>query len=157
MRGYSIAGLALLLCAIQLMSCGGPEATDTVSSRTADSLARVRQADSLAALATAPFSGVWLIRGEGTRGEVQLEAAGDRGLNGAFIYEEVDANLEMQSSTGLISVIGRVDGDTLRADLFDPQGRLSSQAVFTVEGDSLRFTRTGAEINYPATFVATKE
>lgn len=157
MKRFAIATLTLGMVALQLMSCGGPQEQHTAAARAADSLAQVRRADSLAALVTAPFTGVWLINGAGKRGEVQLEAAGDRGINGAFVYEEVDANLEAQSSAELVSLSGRIENDTLRVDLFDPQGRPSSKGLFFVDGDTLRFIHMGAEASYPARFAAAKE
>jgi hypothetical protein len=101
------------------------------------------------------YAGVWSITSSNVKAQVQLNQS-NNDVTGTLEYKEFDNTGELQSSTGVLSLIGTVTDGVLKADIYDPKGTKASTATITVKGKELHFKLTGAQINYPSSFTAYK-
>lgn len=101
------------------------------------------------------YAGAWSITSSNVKAQVQLNQS-NNDVTGTLEYKEFDNTGELQSSTGVLSLIGTVTNGVLKADIYDPKGVKASTATITVKGKELHFKLTGAQINYPNSFTAFK-
>ncbi|MCB0446867.1 MAG: hypothetical protein KDD03_05040 [Gelidibacter sp.] len=101
------------------------------------------------------YSGVWSSKTATMQNNVVLNQNNTE-VTGMIMYKEFDGNGEEISSTGLLSVMGKVENEVLKVDIYDPKGIKSSTATLTQNGRELMFKLTGNKVNYPETFTATK-
>jgi hypothetical protein len=101
------------------------------------------------------YAGVWRIDSTTNFADVQLNQS-NNDVTGTLEYKVFDAKGELQSSTGILSLIGTVTNGVLKADIYDPKGVKASTATITVKGKELHFKLTGVQINYPNSFTAYK-
>ena len=101
------------------------------------------------------YAGIWRIDSTTNYADVQLNQSNDD-VTGTLEYKVFDAKGELQSSTGILSLIGTVTDGILKAEIYDPKGTKASTATITVKGKELHFKLTGAQINYPSSFTAYK-
>ncbi|SDL43725.1 Heat shock protein HslJ [Catalinimonas alkaloidigena] len=107
----------------------------------------------------ASFQGTWLnTRADAPEGVARLELTqtGDS-LRGTFEYKTFDSNGVLTSSIGVSSLLGTVKGNGAQVTIYDPKGRKASAAQLTLDGQTLTFRRTGAQVNYPDQFVVRKD
>lgn len=101
------------------------------------------------------YAGVWRIDSTTNYADVRLNQS-NKDVTGTLEYKVFDANGELQSSTGILSLIGTVTDGLLKVDIYDPKGTKASTANINVKGKELHFKLTGAQINYPSSFTAYK-
>uniref|UniRef100_UPI00404961C1 hypothetical protein n=1 Tax=Gelidibacter sp. TaxID=2018083 RepID=UPI00404961C1 len=101
------------------------------------------------------YSGVWTIKSSNVATKVILNQS-NTDVSGTLEYNVFDNNGELNSSTGVLSLVGTVTNGILKTDIYDPKGVKASTATITVKDKELHFKLTGAQINYPNSFTAFK-
>ena len=70
--------------------------------------------------------------------EIELNQI-DNKIDGTITYEKWNSKGELQSKSGLCSIVGTVKGGTAFIQIYSPKGKLQSEGKLLKDGDYIKF------------------
>jgi len=105
------------------------------------------------------FKGKWSNEGDvaaTSRLEIEINQI-DTKIEGTITYEEWDEKGEPKLKSGLCSIDGTIEGETVQINLYSPKGALQAEGQLIKDGNNLKFVLTKDDNFFPKEFIVWKQ